>query len=156
MKKLFVVLMVLAMSLAPVFAGELTVEGNGSSITFGSIGQIVVLCTGIIPGALIAIKFMIDIVSAYYHREQDPSKLQKAIVNFIIVVLIVVGYVVVVTFIFGSDAEGTTGAGSDVNTDRSAFLSGLVTSGAEIPEGYGMPEGLEFDLSGFEGAGLLD
>ena len=71
MKKIFVVLMVFAMSIAPVFAGEALAVGEGTNaFSVDSIAKIVTLCTGIIPGALIAIKFMIDIVSAYYHREQ--------------------------------------------------------------------------------------
>lgn len=153
MKKFFVVLMVLAMSIVPVFAGDaIEISSGGQTLSFQSLSQIVVLCTGIIPGALIAIKFMIDIVSAYYHREQDPSKLQKAIVNFIIVVIIVVGYVVVVNFIFGDDANSTEG---EYNSGRSNFLSGLSTSGAELPEGVDAPA-MEFDLSGFSVEGVED
>ena len=143
MKKFFVVLMVVAMSIAPVFAGDLAIEGD-NGFTISSIGKIVTLATGLVPGALIAIKFMVDVVSAYYHREQDPSKLQKAIVNFISGVLIVVGYSVVVQVLCTVDATG------DSDNDRSAFLSGLTTSGAEVPAGIQAPGAFGFDLSGFE------
>ena len=121
--------MVVAMSIAPVFAGEALEVGEGTgAFSVTSISKIVTLATGIIPGALIAIKFMFDVVSAYYHREQDPSKLQKAIVNFIIVVIVVIGYVVVVNFLFTEDASDSNNGGG-----RADFLAGLTTSGAEIP-----------------------
>lgn len=147
MKKKFLVILMalLALSVVPVFAGELTISGAGSeSIKFSALGQIITLCTGIIPGALIAIKFMLDVVSAYYHREQDPSKLQKAIVNFIIVVLIIVAYIVFVNFIFKGDAT-TTGENA---SNRSNFFQGLISTGAELSGPVDMST-MEFDLSGF-------
>lgn len=149
MKKFFVVLMVVAMSIAPVFAGEALEVGEGTgAFSVTSISKIVTLATGIVPGALIAIKFMFDVVSAYYHREQDPSKLQKAIVNFIIVVIVVIGYVVVVNFLFTEDASDSNNGGG-----RADFLKGLTTSGAEISADVDAVP-MDFDLSGFSVEGI--
>lgn len=148
-KKLFVVFMVMAMIVAPVFAGEIKLGDSSQSIT--SIGKIITLCTGVIPGALIAIKFMVDVVSAYYHREQDPSKLSKAIVNFAIVVIIIIGYVFLVNFIFSGDTKTGENSGN--------FLSGLTNTGAEVDADAIAPSIEQFDFSGFDMEsveGLLD
>lgn len=131
-KRIFMVLMVLAVMVAPMFAGSVTI-GSESGGTVDSIAKIVTLCTGTIPGAVIAIKFMLDIVKAYMHREQDPQGFQKAIINFVIVVIIVIGYVVLVNYIFKTDAnEATTGNGG--TGGRSEFLQGL--TGAEISPAF--------------------
>lgn len=123
------VLMVLAVMVAPMFAGSVTIGGD-SGTSVSSIAKIVTLCTGTIPGAVIAIKFMLDIVKAYMHREQDPQGFQKAIINFVIVVVIIIGYVVLVNYIFKADAEGTNVGAMGENSNRATFLQGL--TGAEI------------------------
>lgn len=125
-KRIFMVLMVLAVMVAPMFAGSVTIgEGSGS---VQSIARIVTLCTGTIPGAVIAIKFMLDIVKAYMHREQDPQGFQKAIINFVIVVVIIIGYVILVNYIFADDADAAGSMGE--NESRASFVDGL--TGAEI------------------------
>lgn len=115
-RKLFMILMVMAVVVAPMFADA--TEGELADVS--SIGKLVTLCTGIVPGCVIAIKFMLDIVSAYMQRDQDPHKLKNAVVGFVMVVLVIVLYVVIVHYIFDDDADSANGS---IATD--SFLSGL-------------------------------
>lgn len=142
MKKFFVVLFVLALITAPVFA-ESTASSGQAKID-SALKNIVTLCTGVIPGAIISIKFIFDIVNAMLHREQDPTKLQKAIINLIITVGIVVLYVVLIQFIFGNTPDGGN------QSTQTSFMSGLIGENIEASAladyGYEL-ENFDFDLN---------
>lgn len=140
MKKIIFLLVAFMMLTTPVFAETLTIDGLTNTGT-NPIKQIVVLCTGVIPGAIISIKFIFDIVSAMMHREQDPTKLQKAIINLVITVGVIVLYVVLLTYIFGKD---NTSSGNAVT--QQSFMQGL--TGESLDESYLLDAG--FELKDFD------
>ena len=110
-KKRFIILMAALLAIAvPIFAESTTIDGMGS-MSVNPIKQIMILCTGIIPGIIVTCKFVIDVVNAMMHREQDPTRLQKAIIGLVVTVGVIVLYVVLVQFVFGSSAADTAGGG---------------------------------------------
>lgn len=130
-KKVFLFLMIFAIVASQVFAADTITVGDGTTgFEINSLARMVTLMTGIIPGVLIAIKFMYDVVVAYFSRDVDPHKMKNAIIGFAIVVLVILGYVVVVNFVFADDATNETGSA----VDREDFFTGV--KGAEIPAEY--------------------
>lgn len=126
-KKLFFVLLVVLVAASPIFASDTDTMTIGTSVNITSIPKIIAIVTGVVPGGFIAIKFIIDILTAYAHREQDPTKIQKAIVGLVIVVLILLGYSLVINYVFSEDAT---------EDSQKSFLSGLTgAEAAELPAG---------------------
>lgn len=123
-KKLLLIALVLMVSVTMAFA-----EGLDSSDSAGLgavVNKIFPVLAGAIPGAILFIKFLWDIVAAYISKDQDPTKLQKSIIKFLICVGIIVLYFTVITQLFG------TGSSDSVNTGN--FIAGL--KGAVIASEY--------------------
>lgn len=135
-KKSLIVLCMLILVGSQVFATT-TVDGITSTTGVNPIQRIMILCTGIVPGVIISCKFILDIVSAAIHKEQDPTKLQKAIINLVITVGVIVLYTVLVTYIFGSSSSGSgTGDYGGASTFIQGLTGSLVAGDALAAAGY--------------------
>ena len=64
-RNVVMVAMMLLLAVAPVFADGLNDSATQNGIDVSPLYRIVLLCTGIIPGAFIAIKFFLDVLKAY-------------------------------------------------------------------------------------------
>ena len=122
-RTVFMVAMIFMLAVAPVLADGLNDTATENGIDVSPLYRVVLLCTGIIPGAFIAIKFFIDIIKAYAHREQDPSALMKAVINLVLVVFVILMYSATINFVFKTGS----GSGSTQNqaNANSSFLKGL-------------------------------
>lgn len=124
-RNVVMVAMMLLLAVAPVFADGLNDSATQNGIDVSPLYRIVLLCTGIIPGAFIAIKFFLDVLKAYAHREQDPSALMKAIINLVLVVLVILMYSAVINFVFPGGSGSSSGSSSNDVNRNSTFLEGL-------------------------------
>lgn len=124
MKKFVMVAMMLLLALAPMFADGLSDSAmtGDNRINVSPLYRIVLLCTGIIPGSFIAIKFFIDIIKAYARRDTEQGGLMKAVINLVLVVLIILMYSGAINFIFPAGESGSST--NDINS-QSDFLKGL-------------------------------
>lgn len=131
-RKAAVLLFVLILAAAPMFADGLSLTSGTGTTTGGSgnaaidvtpLVRILALCTGIIPGVVIAIKFISEAVIGYWKHTIDPQGVLKAVVWLVIIVLILVCYSAFINYVF--PAGGSTGTSSNELNTSSQFLKGL-------------------------------
>lgn len=123
MKRFFSIMCVLLIACTFVFAAQDAEAGDDTSGVSAAILNVVAICTGVVPGAVVAAKFIFDLVKAYISKEQDPELLKKTVVRLLITVGIMILYATIISYIFGENA------GDGVN-----FVSGL--TGAEVSSEY--------------------
>lgn len=128
MKKAAAVIAMIALAALPLMAAG----QGGASGTYSRDGidasefssNMAAVLAGVIPGMMVAAKFVWDIVKAYSGKEQDPYLLRKALIGLGITLMALVLYT---RFI------GAMGFGKDPAAD--SFFKGLSMKGAEAPLG---------------------
>lgn len=116
----------LVLASAQLFAGNAASDTTLSAFGLNTASSnLFALLTGLIPGGIIAIKFIWDIVQSYMNKDQEPTKLQKSIIRLGITVAVLVLYTVVINVLLPKASTDDTGA---VNKD---LVSGIL-GGAEV------------------------
>lgn len=143
MKKLFIVFLIMACVPALVFASnadgstEGTIEIGG--VNLAPVARLLTLIIGVFGGIFVLVKGAIDIMHAVTNQEADPQGVRKAIVRFLIAVVIIGAFFGIRTFILNGQngtPEGTTSSGvfyQVVGMNGSNVLEEVVRP-FEIPE----------------------
>lgn len=124
LRKAGMILFILIIATASVFADGITQDAEANGIDFSSIYRLLLTLTGMLAGAIMVGKFVFDIISGTLKSDSEPMARRKAVVSFLIGVCLFMFTPGAVKYIFANGVNQSTRVNTSV-ADRSAFLAGL-------------------------------
>lgn len=128
-------MLLLVACMAPMFAGKIEASGIGgdNKIDLSFVVNIVNFIVGGVAGGLVLVKSGVDMFQAFRNQDQDPHGVKKVLMNLVLNVVFLGGFLVMVNVIFkGYITGGTGGAAATATNTNAAFFSGLQGAVANI------------------------
>ena len=129
-KRLFMVMCLVLMVMAPMFASNMSETAGGYTLDLSWLKTGVNLFVGLLGGGTLLFKTGLDIYHAVNNLSEDPNGIKKVVGRFLVCAIALGGFLFAVNFVLAGAGGTTSGSGDAVTVtadpkQNSAFYNAL-------------------------------